>query len=594
MMITSLSRQVKEFPKPKDQSFNTKLHDLYNQFRTAGIDISTHESFKSVIGNVDRREEYIDALTSDIQNESVKEALKLQFEHSMELMAFADHNGLYQDESAASANVHMYSFLNGPVIRAIWAKSIVPQVMRVVPMTTTSYACTFDTPYLLKNGKRYDLPYATVDEENPVIGLTKLNSIPASDGGAAYINDEGFAMFTSNVVTGNVILESIEDSKLEDYNHVDDRVVIAKLIVTGLNADDSQKAPSSIDVEVRPSSKSGKASSIIFISDVDLPTDKAEDLSGTIFVELDKETGAYKATTTSQYIKGFQFDAYLTAENNRNVSEVRQEQRSFEVHIGKGEHVMINTPIELLQDYGAAHGGADYVVTMTDVTSDLYAGTHNQELLAFLAKSHKRTASDFIPTSVLRGANKTGDFDIRVAFGERPSAYTDEQLKKCISWYMGDIHTVTRIEDGFWSIVGERNNIMYIPDFKTQSYGQNEGMGENTAKEQLGFRVAYALGFTTNVINGTVRALYTPEVSRSSGLICFFNSTDEKRPTYIYHPYSYTVSRGYLNPGQPNVPSIMITKRHAFEVFIPSQVRIKLLGNDGGQFTSPKGVGMTP
>ena len=70
-----------------------------------------------------------------------------------------------------------------------------------------------------------------------------------------------------------------------------------------------------------------------------------------------------------------------------------------------------------------------------------------------------------------------------------------------------------------------------------------------------------------------------------SGLISFFTSTDEKRPTYIFHPYSYTISRGYNNPkSDALVPTLMVTKRHLFKEFVPSQLRVKLLNNTGVQF----------
>jgi hypothetical protein len=104
----------------------------------------------------------------------------------------------------------------------------------------------------------------------------------------------------------------------------------------------------------------------------------------------------------------------------------------------------------------------------------------------------------------------------------------------------------------------------------------------------MGFRVGYTFGFTTNVINGKVRCLYTPEIGQKQGIMSWFTSTDEKRPTYIFHPFSYTISRGYQNPVNAVIPTIMVTKRHVFQEFSPSAFHIKLTGNDGTQFTAPR------
>lgn len=590
--LSSIQRNIKEIPKPKDQSFNKIYKDIYKNFENTGIDIASMESFKPVWANKNRWAEYIEAITGDIQNESAKEAISVIMEHQMEMLNMNDVSMGYQDESGVAANVHMYSYLNGPVIRALWARAITPMVMRTVPLRQTNYTATFDVPYLMKNGKRYDLPYSLVDEEEPVLGLTELVPIPATEGGAAHIDDNSFVLFTNNTVSGNIIFESIPASTIEDFHHVDARISIDELIVTGLESDGTtEKAESTIVVGIEPSTKTGKAAEKLLSREVEIPSD-ADPLTGVIFVNIDLDTGKYTAATTSPYIKGFKLSARLSSENNKSAATMRTEQHAFEVNVGNGEHVHIDTPVELLQDYSLAHAGADYVVAMTDVISEFYSGLQNQELLKFLKISHTKVSSAYIPNSVLRLSNQSGEFDIRVAFGENPAAYTDVQFKRGISWYINNIRSITRIEDGFWSIVGHANNVMYIPDFKTEYFGRTDTGNEEGAGEVYGFKVGYTIGFTTNVINGKVRCLYSPEIKMNDGLIGFFSSTDDKRPTYVYHPYSYTVSRGYQNPSNQLVPSVMVTKRHRFVDFVPSQFRIKILGNTGDQFKVPKSVGL--
>lgn len=594
--ISSISTQNKQIPAARNHPFNASFQATMEGFRDRGINIATPNGFRTVGQDINEFGAYKQAIFGDIQNESTRNNLETLMDHARDVTCYGDDQ--IADESGSIANVSTFSYLNGPVIRAIWARSIVPTVMRAVTLKQPSYTATFDIPYMVVNGVRKDLPYSMVDSEDPVIGLTPL--VPKVAAGV-HINADGSIKFTGNAVVGNLITESIEKTIGEfDGYAVDRRCTVKeiKISATKLNASGTA-VDTTVEVikkAVKPSTKTGKAGEFLFMLDVEIPVDTVADgkemEQATIMVVLDMTTGRYRATATSNRIISFMFDAFLSAEDNRTPAMLRTEQHSIEVMIGTGQHIMIDTPVELLQEYPTAHQGSDYVVAATDIISEVFAGNMNQEMLRFYRNSLTNSnASSYIPDSVLRGVNKAdAQFDIRVAHGENPSAYVDQQLKKCISYYINEIRSLTRIEDGFWSIVGHANNIALIPDFKTESFASiNEG--EDGVAENLGFKVGYTLGFTTNVINGKVRCLYTPEIKKERGLVCFFSSTDDKRPTYLFHPFSYTVSRGYQNPTNNTLPSIMVTKRHTFEEFVPSQFNLSILGNNDAQWSAPKSLG---
>lgn len=595
--ISSIATTSKQLPAAKNHPFNATFQLAMENFRDRGLNIATARGFQAVGQDVNEYDSYKRAMFGDINNEDARQNLELLLDHGRDVSCYGEAE--IRDESGSVGNVTTFSYLNGPVLRAIWARSIVPALMRAVALKQSSYTATFDIPYMVVDGVRKDLPYSLVDSEDPVLGLKKLTPRTAA---GTHIGAGGVINFTNNVAVGNLITESLLNPVGEYDGYAVDRRVSIKNIrynsVTVTAGVAAAAVPTTLPRSVKPSSKTGKAGDVLFTTEFEIPvsdgaaTPAQDSELGSVIVMLDLSTGRYRATATNENIISFEFDAYLSAEDNRTPATLKTEQHSIEVMIGTGQHVMIDTPVELLQEYPSSHQGSDYVVALTDVASEFFAGNMNQEMLKFLSSSLLNSnASAYIPEAVLRGVNKSdAQFDIRVAHGENPSAYVDQQLKKCISYYINEIRSVSRIEDGFWSLIGHANNVALIPDFKTEGFASINGDGDGERNDVMGFKVGYTFGFTTNVINGKVRCLYTPEIKKNTGLIGFFSSTDDRRPTYLFHPFSYTVSRGYQNPNNTTLPSIMVTKRHTFEEFVPSQFRLKINGNDDAQWSAPKSL----
>ena len=594
--IQKISREQFEFPKPKNHPFNQTFQTTCESFNGQGINIVSGRGFGQVLDDAAAYESYKDAMFGDIQNEDVKLALETVMENDRTVIDGAVGGNITMEDGSV-ANVSIFSYLNGPVIRAIWARCIVPAVMKVVALKQTKYSITYDIPYVVDNGVKKELPYDMVDSADPIIGLHRL--VPQKNSNPAITQDGVISLGDKHSVTGNLLSESLKVTVTEfDGRAVDANISIKNIKYNGPeNATNSGSTPdtnvSTYDATVTMHDKGGKAGEPIAIIDIedayeyDTANSKWVKTTATLIVVIDLSTGKYKATSTSDAIKSFEFDAYLSSEDNRTPIMLKTRQYSDSVTIGTGQHIMVDTPVELIQDYAPSHQGADYAVAMTDIISEFYAGNMNVEMLQFFNNSLTRpTSAQYIPRAVLRGLNVSdGEFDIRVAHGENPAAYTDVQLKRCLSYYINNVRAISRIEDGSWNIVGHLINLMYVPDFKTEGFASINGDGDNARGDVLGFKVGYSFGFTTNVINGTVKCISTPEITMNTGLMSFFTSTDERRPTYIFHPYSYTISRGYNNPkSDAVVPTLMVTKRHLFKEFVPSQIRVKLTNNNGAQF----------
>jgi hypothetical protein len=594
--VSSIAYQNKEIPKARNHPFNSQFQLAMESFQERGISIGDKHGIENVFEDTNEYSKYKELMFGDIANEDTKAILGELLDRDRNLVL---HDEQVTDESGSVGNVTTFAYLNGPVLRAIWARCIVPALMRVVALKQPTYTMTFDLPYIVDGSVRKNLPYSMMDGEwdddsdtGIVIGLRKL--VPLKSAGAPVDeNTDGVIVFADGKAVGNLIDLSIAGAGLNPsgvpHTKYDGRSVDRRIFIKNIRYTAADSTTQTYPMTLSPSSKQGKAGDVLFMGEL-VTKNTTEDEPATFICAIDLSTGRFRATSTSADILSFEFDAYLSPEDNRTPVQMKQEQHSLEVMIGAGQHVMIDTPVELLQEYPTSHQGSDYVVTLTDIASETFAGNMNVQMLNFFKNSIKRPASaSYIPQDVLKGVNiADAQFDIRVAHGENPAAYVDIMLKKCISYYIGTVQAISRIEDGYWNMVGHRVNVMQVPDFKTEGFAQLNGDADEKRDDVYGFKVGYVFGFTTNVINGKVRCLYTPEIQKSTGLLSFMTSVDDKRPTYIFHPFSYTVSRGYMNPNNNLVPTLMVTKRHTFQEFVPSAIRIELLGNDGTQFTQPR------
>jgi hypothetical protein len=491
-------------------------------------------------------------------------------------------------EDGSPGNVTSYAYLNGPIIRAIWARSIVPTVMKTIPLKQPTYTMTFDVPIFIDEGMETVLPWALVDNAEPLIALRRLRPQKIEN----RINEDGSINLIDKLTMGNLLSESIYGEGLTVSPH-DGRNVDRNINIFELRYKDKDGNERTVDHTIHAVEDHGNyAGNLTF--KFDMPLNGKQEYF-VCFINLN--TGDYRAMATTDSFISFKFNAYLSSEDNRTPVEIQTRQRDVDIRIGNGQHVMITTQLELLQDFPTSHGGADYVAWMIDLASEIYGGNMNLEMLKFFDECMS-FPNNIIPKEVLRGMNiKDAAFDLRMAYGESPNAYINEQLKKCVMFHINKMRTTTRLEDGYWSMIGHLNNLMQIQDFKYNVTSQSEGGGdgEDQDTEYLGFKVGYKFGFISNVgPSGKVNCISTPEIGMDKGMVTFFTSTDDQRPTYIFHVYSYTVTRGgYQLPNNPYIPAIMITKRHQFNEFVSSQIRFRLIGNDESQWLQPTGI-ITP
>lgn len=64
----------------------------------------------------------------------------------------------------------------------------------------------------------------------------------------------------------------------------------------------------------------------------------------------------------------------------------------------------------------------------------------------------------------------------------------------------------------------------------------------------------------------------------------FFVPDRKENKTVCYYPYTFNVTRsseGWASPNNPNVPAVMMTKRHTFESFYMMAGKVSVKNNTG-------------
>ena len=96
-----------------------------------------------------------------------------------------------------------------------------------------------------------------------------------------------------------------------------------------------------------------------------------------------------------------------------------------------------------------------------------------------------------------------------------------------------------------------------------------------------GVEVSYSIG----AMSGAQRyMMFTSQNLPEGTLWVFFVPGQADIATLKYYPYTFNVERsasGFVSPNTPNVPSVMLTKRQAFQEFVPLVGKITVIHNNG-------------
>lgn len=544
------------FLRNKKDSFSEVLQESADYF--ASNQINMISGFKEIATDKVLFEEYKDQLVQGLGNETDTANMLQLFENAKSQYLTENH----------IAQMSPIAGLSMPTIRKMWVKNAVKNVFPTTVAKQPTFAISWMEPYTFtldpETGERIKvaLPQARHGLRN-IMGMPKIEH-PA----------EGYYLLheTSNVInhtlvargeaewkthsrTGKQVAKRLPGDAVDTIFYIDSLIHVDELgnqhgTIVNLRLDNGSAFYGTVEHPAEP----GRIVQIMG----NLSTETG-DISLTTMGDI-VHPDSTKAATNTSYFEGFTVRGHMTQENNRRTRSVSLDLRKKDIKIGTGEHLTAEFPIEWAQDMAATYS-VDVSQEMIDLMSNLTAQTLDAEMIEFLERSFQVSGSPF-----------TAHWDTKptAGFAGSPLEWR-QQLRVTIDWWANRLKSSTLFTFGHFVIMGHPIDIQLIPDLQWTFRGAEGEYGS--------VNVNYDFG----VVTGTnqYHVLATENISDGK-LYMFFVPNVENNMTYMYYPYTFNiVDKGYISDNSPNVPSIMMTKRHTIEELIPMQVQIVIRNNNG-------------
>jgi hypothetical protein len=548
----------------RQKDFNAVLLETSDFFKSQGINI-IGEGFKEVATNPALFESYVEALTEGSSSD-----------HAVAMgQLMANTNAGILRESSLSGIAPIAS-LSMPVIRKLWPKFAIKEVFKTEVAKTPRFVVSYMRPYLYKGeGERIYLPKGLVDNPQAALGMGKLKSdyvtavVTSSVGSATSVNF-GVASGTGFAVTGFELVAGTAVGSSTKRQPLDSELRVVSVVLTGPAVGDPAVAPTPISLKV-PTHRIDVTGSI-FLS----LTGSSLSAPLQVIVRADLIAGTALVATLGTLPSGYNTVAVtvrggVSTEFNEVGFSVGFDIARLDIDIPTGQHINAPLPIEALNDMMALYQ-IDGTKETVDLMTNVFATRLDVEALEFLQSSflNQPGVAEFADYPSASAYSLV--FDVRPAagFAGSPKAWREE-LKPQIDFLGQKIKNQTYLQAGIFTILGNPLDIQLLTNVDWQFRG---GQGANMDGVDVDYSIgtyvganAYRVISSVNVPQGEIYLVFTPN--------------GDTQMTYKYYPYTFSTEMGYIDPNRSRVPSIMMTKRHAFAEFLPAIGRITIVNNNG-------------
>jgi len=564
------------------KTYNAVLNETYDFFKAQGISI-IGEGYKEVATNPALLESYIESLVDGASANSQVVMSKL--------MENANHHIL---QESALAGIAPIASLSMPVIRKLWPKFALKEAIETEVAKTPRFVISYTRPYMWKgDGERYYLPRGLLSDASgaPLSGgLSGKNYITATVTVANGTVVSGDLNASSSGVAldkeGALVVSGASRTTRQPLDSDFRLVSVAATI--GYDADGSGSGSSS-DVEVVATLNRRLEINNVIIADVALKGTGVS-ASGQVIVRADLKAGTVSVAAVGFSAAGAAAGSTVTLSDlvvvlKAGVSEEYNEAGwsvgfdigRRDVDIPSGQHLNAPLPIEALTDMMALYQ-IDGTKETVDLMTNVLANRLDLEVLEFLDNSFENQPGDAEFADYPGADSYSLSFDVRPAagFAGSPKAWREE-LKPMIDHLAQRIKNQTYFQGGMFALVGNPLDIQLLTNVDWQFRG-----GQGVSMD--GVDVDYSIG--TYVGANAYRVIASVNAPQGDIYIVFTPSSNTQM-TYKYYPYTFNVEMGYIDPNRSRVPSIMMTKRHTFQEFLPAIGRIHIVNNTGaGQFSA--------
>jgi hypothetical protein len=455
-------------------------------------------------------------------------------------------------ESSLSG-IQPVSVLTMPMLRKAWPKIGIKEALPTEPVKTPKFTVSHLIPYIKDpvTGLKKELPQALRD---PALG----NSQKKIDGAAhALPMDVVDIMPVGCPVSAGYNLDPVF------------AVVAVDIVVTdaaGANAETQVKVP------VYDGKAETRQGNIRFTATAQHSVDGHES-SDTVFGFVSTADGTLTATSLSSgataakaQITKIYLSGKLETTSNKQSTTIGFDIKTTEIHIGTGEHFDAALPLEWLQDNLALYN-IDGTLKVVDIMTEVLAQKVDLQGAGFISD-----AADHIAA---QGAQFVRTFDVWPT-GNYMGSPTDwlNELKRITDNLAQSMRNYSNFSGGTFMIVGNPIDVNLFTGvnwiFTAQADAQRDGVDVN-----------YSIG----AMSGTQRYMMFSSQNLPAGeLWVFFVPGQDDIKTLMYYPYTFNVERsasGFVSPNSPNVPSVLLTKRQAFQEFVPLVGKIVIKNNNG-------------
>ena len=291
-------------------------------------------------------------------------------------------------------------------------------------------------------------------------------------------------------------------------------------------------------------------------------------------------------TKTTIKITHVYLDGSIETTQNKDALQVGFDISTRNIEIPTGEHIEANFGLEWLQDTLAMYN-IDGVLQLTTIISDLIVNKVDIEGIEFIEDTFDRFSAQLDQGRASDGGAKivTRTFNVHppARFNGSVHEWINGELKRIVDNLASTLNSLTYMNEGTFVLVGNPTNINLLNQSTWHFVEGDEGEDGVTLGYSVGeFRSGtkrYKLFASQNIEYDSTDA--TGDVN---ALWLFFIPSNPQYKTLCYFPYTFNAiksSEGWVSPNSPNVPALMMTKRHKFEEFFKVFGKVKIQNNTG-------------
>lgn len=521
--------------RPKHQS---QVTDGFSQVLREAQEVFAGERIQMLGGGI------AEILAEDVLFNSYKDELLkgLDADAAAVLEQLMDNTRTHVLAESAMTGIQPITALTMPTLRKSWPRIGVTEAIPTEAVKLPKFSISYMIPWIIdQNGVKHELPKGLRDSAtaNGLVERKMLSTADCSLAPSAYCANGVIDLAAFSGIAGG--LEAKGDSIDRDF------YVTEVTLTSGATV---EVVPVSLRMETTHSNIYGEVAGAT--------------LSDTVFGKLNRETGELTLASVKGLVTSIKVQAFISSEMNNYTEQVGFDVKLMDIDVPTGAHITAPLPIEWLQDTMAMYQ-IDGAMKVIDIMSDTLAQKIDMQGIGFLAGVHQE--------NLAQGTAYESAFNLKppVGFTGSPKDWRDE-FRTVVDWVAIKMKTDTAFTQGKFSILGH--------DLDTQIIPNVEWIFNNNVDERGGVEVNYSLGAYSGSNRYTV--VSTPNVSQGAMYLIYI-PTNQDQMTFKYYPYAFAVERanGYLDPRNPNVPSVVMTRRHVFAKFTPLIAKLAIQSNDG-------------